>query len=832
MRLGLAASAVALLLGLLTWLLLLSTKTDAPSYERTLRALDEFALAEASLYRDVLRARAGLLRDYDPLIRACVEMDSAIAQFRLHAHEQRLEMATIDRLAEMVEAQEALTEQFKTANALAQNSLSYFGYVIATPAVSAQDFRLAMETAALATSVFRLTLDTSPESTAAVQQKLEQLASRIPDAGPDTNTAKALVTHARLLQQVLPAVDRTVKGLLAVPNDQALGAIRLLFAERHARVEATAHRFRLLLYATSLLLLLALIELGRRLRVRALALRQQAAFEHVIAASSTRLINCPPAEVDALLKLVLGELGRAIGVERAYIALNQQPTGIQTWCAEGATVPAGWSHRALKLAARLATAEHQIVMVTNVDALPPGEWRDALLEAGVRSFACVPLFRPGRVSGIMAFEALRHRRDRTFPASDLMRLAGDAVTNAIERDFLERDRAKLTKRLERARRMEAVGSLASGIAHNFNNIIGAITGYAEMAEAKIPPCTAPVRHIHEIRRATERGRDLVDGILAFGRRRDTRARVVPARTCLEEAASLLRASLPPGIELAMPDITAPVVMFGDPAQLQQVILNLCTNASQAMGGLGRIDVTAEQEHLTAALQLSHGKLAPGRYVRIAVGDTGHGFDEEVARHLFEPFFTTRSMGTGLGLATVREIVADHEGAINVRSTPGLGSRFEAWFPEVAAGDADREAPSLPLGHGEAVLIIEADRERRLGDEEVLAALGYEPLGFDHPADAVAACRADPARFDAIVIGLSGSVESGLRLARTLHDAVTGQPILVVVDSAHDADIHALAEEAGVVEILSRPLVGSELAAALRRCVPSPSGFSRNETPKN
>ena len=827
MRLGLAASAVALLLGLLTWLLLLSTRTDAPSYERTLRALDEFALAEASLYRDVLRARAGLLRDYDPLIRACVEMDGAIAQFRLHAREQRLEMATIDRLAEMVEAQEALTEQFKTANALAQNSLSYFGYVIATPAVSAQDFRLAMETAELATSVFRLTLDTSPESAAAVQQKLERLASRISDAGPDTNAARALVTHARLLQKVLPSIDRMVKDLLAVPNDQALAAIRLLFAEHHARGEATAQRFRLLLYATSLLLLLALIELGRRLRARALALRQQAAFEHVIAASSTRLINCPPAEIDALLKVVLGELGRAIGVERAYVALSQHLAEVHAWCAEGVTMPANWPHQALELAARLATAEHQIVIVTNVDALPPGECRDAFLEAGACSWACVPLFRPGRVSGIMAFDAVRRQRNRTFPASDLMRLAGDAVTNAIEREFLERDRAKLTKRLERARRMEAVGSLASGIAHNFNNIIGAITGYAEMAEAKILPCAAPVRHIHEIRRATERGRDLVDGILAFGRRGGTRAQAVAARACLEEAASLLRASLSQGIELAMPDVPAAVVMFGDPAQLQQVILNLCTNASEAMRGVGRIDVTVEQQNLTGALQLSHGKLAPGRYVRIAVSDTGHGFDDEVARHLFEPFFTTRSMGTGLGLATVKEIVADHDGAMNVRSTPGLGSRFEAWFPEAAASDADREPTSLPLGHGEVVLIVEADRERRLGDEEVLAALGYEPLGFDAPADAMAACRADPAHFDAIVIGLSG-----LHLARALHDIAPGLPILLTTGSAHDDAIHALAEEAGVVEVLSRPIVGSEIAAALSRCLRAPRGYSRNGISKN
>ena len=155
-----------------------------------------------------------------------------------------------------------------------------------------------------------------------------------------------------------------------------------------------------------------------------------------------------------------------------------------------------------------------------------------------------------------------------------------------------------------------------------------------------------------------------------------------------------------------------IAVSGEPAQLQQIILNLCTNAAQAMEGRGCIRVTARQEELAGECRMSDGELAPGRYACIAVSDDGRGFDEHVARRMFEPFFTTRLAGTGLGLATVREIVCDHDGAINVQSKPGHGSCFEVWLPATAAGSvAHGRTALLPLGGGETVLIVENERER-------------------------------------------------------------------------------------------------------------------------
>jgi signal transduction histidine kinase len=186
--------------------------------------------------------------------------------------------------------------------------------------------------------------------------------------------------------------------------------------------------------------------------------------------------------------------------------------------------------------------------------------------------------------------------------------------------------------------------LTSGVAHNFNNIIGAILGFSEMVEPQLTPGTKPAKYIDEIRRAAERGRDLIDNILTFGRRREACAGPVQVRTLFAEAASLLRATLPAGVELIIEDVAVDIAVSGEPAQLQQVIVNLCTNAAQAMQGSGCIRVAAEQKDPIASVTLSHGELTPGLYVCLAVTDTGSGFDDTVAQRLFEPFFTLAWQG--------------------------------------------------------------------------------------------------------------------------------------------------------------------------------------------
>ena len=306
MRLLPAALAVLLLLALLTWLLLRGIDTNAPGYAVTLRAFDDFALAEASLHRDVLQARAGLLRSYDSLVTASKAMEDAVTRLHSYAQTEGLDAGPANRLAAAVAQQEELTERFKSNNALLQNSLSYVGLLSTSPAFGAQDAQLAPAAGALAAAILYLTHDASPDVVKALQERIDRFAALAPTVGPDAEAAQALLAHARLLRDLLPAVDKTLKALVAVPSKQPREEIRALFSSHQSAIETTAQRFRLLLYLVSILLLVVLVYLGLRLRAHTLALRRRAAFEHVIAENSTRLINCPPAETDARLKQVLG----------------------------------------------------------------------------------------------------------------------------------------------------------------------------------------------------------------------------------------------------------------------------------------------------------------------------------------------------------------------------------------------------------------------------------------------------------------------------------------------------------------------------------------------
>jgi CheY-like chemotaxis protein len=381
------------------------------------------------------------------------------------------------------------------------------------------------------------------------------------------------------------------------------------------------------------------------------------------------------------------------------------------------------------------------------------------------------------------------------------------------------ERARLEITLQQARRMETVGALASGIAHNFNNIIGAILGQTEITEQQLASDSRAARGVKEIRRATERARDLVDQILVFGRRRNQPRRPVSLSDLIAETVRLLRVSLPAGVELAVHEIPASAVVFGQPAQLQQVILNLCNNAAQAIYQLGRIEIETDLHQVTALRPLTHGDLKPGYYVRLAVSDAGRGIDQLTLERIFQPFFTTRVAGNGLGLATVREIVREHDGAIDVWSVPGAGSRFEVWLP-CSSADAPitrPDPPALRLGHGETVLVVGDASERLLADEEVLAALGYEPVGFTGAAAALEACRASPERFDALFVGHVAPAKSALDFAAALHEIAPNLPILLATASADEISAEALLA-VDISEVVHRPLISVELAEALARCL--------------
>jgi signal transduction histidine kinase/CheY-like chemotaxis protein len=662
--------------------------------------------------------------------------------------------------------------------------------------------------------MLRLTLDASSANAREVKDRLDELASQ-PRASIDADSTQALLAHGRLLHDLLPATDGILKALSAVPQRRNQEEVRRAILERQVASRTAARQFRQMLYATSLLLLGLLVYLGLQLRQRAQALHRRAAFEHVIAKVSMRFINAQPQNTGALIEQALADMAECVGADRAYFLLAGPANRIHTWCRPGTSFPPGWPLHAPTLVAGAQPTMEGIVHVPNVNCLPHGEERDSYAAFGLAGWACVSNIDGNGVSGLLGFDALRRSCRITQRAElSLLRMALDTINNAVEREFFERERA----RLQHARRMEAIGVLASGVAHNFNNIIGAILGYTEIVEAEIEPDSRPGRHLGEIRRSGERARDLVDQILTFGRRRELRRTHLNVNALVAETKSLLHASLPSRIELIANEAREIVTISGEFAQLQQVILNLSNNAAQAIDAAGSVEIETQALEIRQTRSLAHGRLTPGRYAKISVCDTGRGMDRATIERIFEPFFTTRPDGHGLGLATVREIVREHGGALDVWSAVGFGSRFEVWLPCVAVTDPvpRDDPPLLLLGHGETILLINDERERRLKDEETLAALGYEPVGFASADDVLAACRKSSDRFDAIVIAHAPAVMA-LDLAAAVNRVAPHLPIVLATASAGNLDASSLAA-VGVRERVRYPLSSAELAGALARCL--------------
>jgi len=325
-----------------------------------------------------------------------------------------------------------------------------------------------------------------------------------------------------------------------------------------------------------------------------------------------------------------------------------------------------------------------------------------------------------------------------------------------ERKLAQAERERLGLRLREAEKMEAVGRLAGGIAHDFNNVLGGIFAYGEMLFEKAPEKSPLKRYAQNILAAATRGRELVEQILAYSRSQRGKRAPVDVGNVVAETLELVRGSLPAGIRLEASAPELALVVIGDATQLHQVVMNLCSNAIQAMSAGGAMRVALEAADVTAERGLSHGTLRPGRYVRLSVEDSGSGMDEATLSHIFEPFFTTKDIGrgTGLGLSLVYAIVTDSGGAIDVKTAPNQGSTFTIYLTlaDVALASPNDIAGPPPRGNGERVLLVEDEAPLLAGTAEVLSQLGYEPVAFSDSRAALAAFEAAPGRFDLVVTG--------------------------------------------------------------------------------
>jgi len=418
------------------------------------------------------------------------------------------------------------------------------------------------------------------------------------------------------------------------------------------------------------------------------------------------------------------------------------------------------------------------------------------------------------------------RRVITELRSHLVDMGGTQYLLTTARDVSENRRAeeekrKLEAQLRHLERMQTVGTLAGGIAHDFNNILSPILGYAEMAAQEMESGGGPREYVEHVIQAAYRARDLVQQILLFSRQTDLDYRPLQLQPLVKEVMKLLRASLPATIEIECQFDDGGQVVNADASQIHQVIMNLCTNAFQAMrakGGMLRLSLDVVDVDPAAAASIPN--LRAGRHVRFCVSDTGQGIEPATLEHIFEPFFTTKPAGegTGLGLALVHGIVTAHGGAIAVESTPGAGTAFSIYFP-VGRVAAPRTEPVSETSEpcSESVLLVDDDSEIVLLVEQMLSRLGYRVTVRTSSREALEAFRSCPEKYDIVVTDLAMPRMTGVQLSLEIKSIRPGIPVVLMTGFSEQIT-EENCRQWGLDGFVLKPIISRVLSQTIRRAM--------------
>jgi PAS domain S-box-containing protein len=385
------------------------------------------------------------------------------------------------------------------------------------------------------------------------------------------------------------------------------------------------------------------------------------------------------------------------------------------------------------------------------------------------------------------------------------------------------ERKRLEEQLRQSQKMEALGRLASGVAHDFNNLLTAITGSVSLLLSGTPQDDPDHELLLVIEQAAWRAAELTQQLLGFARRSALRLQPTDLRACLDEVARLLRRTIDPRITLEVRSTPDLWPVRADPGQINQVLMNLCLNARDAMPEGGQLLLDAENTVLEGQAQRS-AEARPGEFVRLRVRDTGQGIPPDVLPHLFEPFFTTKEAGkgTGLGLATVYGIVGRHQGWIECSSTVHQGACFDVYLPRLAPGEGLRpiSPPAPALCGTETILLADDDPVLRTLGRLILRRHGYVVLVAEHGEEAADTYRREPERIALVILDLS---MPGLSWRDTLQRLLQINPrVRVLLASGHSEDVVEPGTE-GVFAFVTKPYRAETLAAEVRKALDSGRG---------
>ncbi len=388
------------------------------------------------------------------------------------------------------------------------------------------------------------------------------------------------------------------------------------------------------------------------------------------------------------------------------------------------------------------------------------------------------------------------------------------------------DRKRLEEQLGQAQKMEAIGLLAGGVAHDFNNLLAVIMGFSDMANHRLPPDHPIGEHLREITDAARRGGELTRRLLAFSRRQIIKPQLVDLGAALTHFARMIRRVLGEDIELSVHEPLELVTVRADPVQLEQVLMNLCMNARQAMPDGGVLRLLGRAVTLDDGFVRAHAWARAGSFAEIAVTDAGTGMDEATLARVFEPFFTTKREGTGLGLSTVHGIVEQHHGFLHVTSALGEGTTVRAYLPQAGDAIVRERALSHPRelearGGSELILVAEDEAPLRALVVRTLQERGYRVIEAHDGEDAV---RQFERRAQEISLAVLDVVMPRLD-ARQVYERIRAvrPDVRVLFTTGYAPDSTRLAELLATTEIplLEKPFTGQSLAFAVRNAIDAP-----------
>ena len=509
------------------------------------------------------------------------------------------------------------------------------------------------------------------------------------------------------------------------------------------------------------------------------ALRYRVGIEHLVAQISSQLAAVSADAIDAAINQGLAAIGAFTGADRAYVFLFKNGDRVvdntHEWCAEGVE-PQIERLQNIVVAQELPwfTAQlrsQKVFHVPDVAKLPQEAniEREHFTAQGIQSLITVPMEISGSLGGFLGFDAVREQRLWSGAEQALLRLIGNTFSRLLERKRAEDANRALEAQLRQAQKMEAVGTLAGGIAHEFNNILGIILGNAELAREDIPQSNPAHFNLSEIKTASLRAKEIVRQLLTFGRKTEENRQPVSLVPVIREAIKLLRSSIPANIQFEEDIATDGCCVLADSTQIQQILLNLGANAAHAMettGGILRFslhDMTlhhANQKHASG--------MRSGRYVVLQVSDTGEGIPADIVERIFDPYFTTKEVGkgAGLGLSVVHGIVERHGGWIEVDSKPARGTTFKIFFPaetrlfEPGVDISDQP----PTGH-ERILFVDDEASIAAVWSSILTRLGYQVQAETDPEQALRLFAANPDQFDLLITDMTMPAMRGDQLIK-------------------------------------------------------------------